>query len=594
MRIAIVGGGPGGLFLAGLLSKADPDLSITVFERNSASATFGFGVVFSDRTLDRIHEADPTLREALDTHGRHWETIEVRLKNQIFRCGGNGMAAVSRQVLLDVLQNRATSLGAELRFDSEVTLGDLTEYDLVVAADGGGSKIRGELNSEVRPAATTASARFIWLGTPYMFDGLTFIHERSEHGVFAVHGYPISDALSTFIVETDEQSFRNAGLDAFDVSQAPGQNDDKSISYLQTLFADQTNNAELIGNSSRWGQFVTRKAERWSVSGSQPVVFLGDAVHTAHFSVGSGTKMAMEDAIALSRCLIKHQADLPLALNAYEAEARPPVEAIQRSATPSLSWWEHFGLFHDSFEPWQFAYHFMTRSISDGRLRRRAPEFADDALTAWVEREGALPLSTPIRIGSSILPTRTVTISDQTPAPADQGPGALLVQSMPRTGDTVFLTGISPSSVPEGKRSVGLNPAPMVETSGSSSGDRSDAPEPANNEAPTDVRATWVIAPEERQDDSSEDPAQSVEAVLTEVANLDADRCGAFVVTQGTPFTRSLLAEQIRLRLGGVTVLHEPGFDQDQSRTVILSGRADLVAFSQAAVKPLTGFEVAK
>jgi len=192
MRIAIAGGGPGGLFLAALLKKAGLGHEVTVFERNRAEDTFGFGVVFSDRTLAGIHAADPVLREALAAHGRHWDAIEVRLKGERIRCGGNGMAAIVRRTLLMLLQDSARDVGADLRFATEVRPADLDGFDLVVAADGTGSQIRQALEPAFGSAVEAATAKFIWFGADYLFSGLTFVHERGPHGVFAVHGYPIS------------------------------------------------------------------------------------------------------------------------------------------------------------------------------------------------------------------------------------------------------------------------------------------------------------------------------------------------------------------------------------------------------------------
>ncbi|HLU59567.1 MAG TPA: FAD-dependent monooxygenase [Pseudonocardia sp.] len=406
MRVAVAGGGPGGLFLASLIRKRDPSIEVTVFERNRADDTFGFGVVFSDRTLAAIHEADPVLREALDAHGRHWDAIEVRLKGERIRCGGNGMAAIVRRTLLGLLQERARGLGADLRFSTEVGLADLRGYDLVVAADGTGSRIRTALEPAFGSTVDTATAKFIWFGTDYLFDGLTFVHERGPHGVFAVHGYPISREVSTFIVETDEASWRAAGLDEFDVTAPPGSSDEKTRAYLEEVFAEQIEGHKLLVNNSRWANFRTRRTARWTTLEPQPVVLLGDAAHTAHFSVGSGTKMAMEDAIALAGALAAHPGDLPAALAAYEAAARPSVDAIQASARPSLSWWEHFGRYHDAFEPWQFAYHFLSRSITDARLARRDPAFVAATHRAWVQRYGAEPLDTPLEVGGTTLPNR--------------------------------------------------------------------------------------------------------------------------------------------------------------------------------------------
>lgn len=410
MRVGVVGGGPGGLFLATLLRRADPAIEVTVFERNQAHDTFGFGVVFSDRTLAAIHEADPVLREALAAHGRHWDVIEVRLKGERIRCGGNGMAAMARRTLLGLMQERAARAGADLRFGTEVDLPG--GFDLIVAADGTGSRIRDRLAGQLRPLVHTATAKFIWFGTDYLFDGLTFVHERGPHGVFAVHGYPISHDTSTFIVETDEVSWRAAGLDGFNVGQPPGPSDEQSRKYLEELFAGQIDGRSLLVNNSRWGNFRTRRTGHWHVLDPQPIALLGDAVHTAHFSVGSGTKMAMEDAIALSAALVQHPGDLPGALAAYEDAARPSVAAIQDAARPSLSWWEHFGRYHDAFAPWQFALHFLSRSMSAARLARRAPEFVEASLAAWIDRYGAEPLDTPFSVAGLVLPGRAVASAD--------------------------------------------------------------------------------------------------------------------------------------------------------------------------------------
>ncbi|MEV5716888.1 FAD-dependent monooxygenase [Amycolatopsis mediterranei] len=428
MRVAVAGGGPGGLFFATLLRRADPSIEVTVFERNRADDTFGFGVVFSDRTLAGIHDADPVLRKALEEHGRHWDDIEVRLKGERIRCGGNGMAAIVRRTLLALMQARARDVGAQLRFSTEVTLDDLDGYDLVVAADGTGSKIRGQVESSLGAEVETATAKFIWFGTDYLFDGLTFVHERSPDGVFAVHGYPISGEASTFIVETDEASWRRAGLDEFDVTTPPGPSDLVSKDYLEKLFAEQIAGKRLLTNNSRWGNFRTRRTRRWHTLIPRPVAFLGDAVHTAHFSVGSGTKMAMEDAVALAAALAGGSS-LDLALAAYEEAAQPSVRRIQDSARPSLAWWEHFGRYHDEFEPWQFAYHFLSRSITDARLARRDPGFVAAGHRGWVDAHGAEPLETPFSRRGWATGGRLVRVGDSAvlgtgePLPLTSGPG---------------------------------------------------------------------------------------------------------------------------------------------------------------------------
>ncbi|MGE3284522.1 MAG: FAD-dependent monooxygenase [Pseudonocardia sp.] len=523
MRVAVVGAGPGGLFLATLLRRALPSWQVTVFERNRADDTFGFGVVFSDRTLARIHEADPVLREALDTHGVHWDVIEVRLKGERISCGGNGMAAVRRQTLLRLMQARAAEAGAQLRFSCPVELADLSEFDLVVGADGTGSRLRDALASELEPSVETATAKFIWFGTDYAFDGLTFVHERGPHGVFAVHGYPIGDGVSTFIVETDEASWRAAGLDEFDVTQPPGASDERSRAYLEALYADRIDGAKLLVNNSRWANFRTRRTARWNLLSplgrvGQALAFLGDAVHTAHFSVGSGTKMAMEDAIALSAALASHPADLGAALAAYEAAARPSVEAIQGSARPSLSWWEHFGRYHDAFEPWQFAYHFLSRSISDAQLARRDAGFVGAAHAAWEARHGAEVLASPLEVGSARFGSR---VAERAPFPLHDHRS-------------------------EADSDVG----------GRSSHQNGD-------------HGVWIQAP---------DDEAGLPGAFAALADAVAGGAALVAVRGGTPLTRTLVCEQARLHHGVAALLVDPELDRDRAVTAILSGRADLVA----------------
>ncbi len=519
MRVAVAGGGPGGLFFAALLRRLDPTIEVTVFERNRADDTFGFGVVFSDRTLEGIHEADPVLRQALDTYGRHWDDIEVRLKGERIRCGGNGMAAIVRTTLLLLLQDRARDLGADLRFSTQVTLDDLSDYDLVVAADGTGSRIREQVADRLDVTVETSQVKFIWFGTDYLFDGLTFVHEHGPHGTFAVHGYPISDEVSTFIVETDELAWRAAGLDEFDVSQPPGVSDMRTKQYLQDLFAEQIDGCELLVNNSRWSNFMTRRTRPWHVLAPQPIAFLGDAVHTAHFSVGSGTKMAMEDAVALANAVAGNKHDLGAAFEEYERTARPPVTHVQDAARPSLSWWERFGAYHDAFEPWQFAYHFLTRSISDRRLARRDPGFVASTHDAWHERFGSAPLDTPLTQEGWSVPGRVVCVAEA-------------------AGEPVALT-TSGSSLPLHGEAVAAGPWGAL-----------------------------LVAPE--------DEASMAEA-RANLAALANRHPNCVAVHGGTDLTRVLLTEEARFQHAIPSVLIDSALDRDRALTTVLSGRADLV-----------------
>jgi salicyloyl-CoA 5-hydroxylase len=527
MRIAVVGGGPGGLFAATLIKRSDPAHEVTVFERNRAEDTFGFGVVFSDATLAGIHAADPVLLTALSEHGVHWDDIEVRLHGERRRCGGNGMAAVERRTLLALLQRQAVDEGVDVRFSANADVGDVVVagYDLVVASDGANSRFRERYRDVLRPSVETATAKFIWLGTTYPFGGLTFVHERGPHGVFAVHGYPIGNGVSTFIVETDERSWAAAGLDEFDAAQPPGPSDEKSRGYLQRLFAGQIDGHPLLVNNSRWGNFRTRRARRWRHRvGGTAIALLGDAAHTAHFSVGSGTKMAMEDAIALAAAVAARPDDLDAALAAYEQVRRPQVEKIQHSARPSLSWWEHFGRSHDTLPGWQFAYHFFTRSLTDGKLRRRDPDFVEATHARWKAAHGAAPLDSALTLSRRTVPSRVVTLEQH----------------------AVRLGG---GRLPLLASATGLRPL---------TGERTE----------DGGWALEIIAPQGEAD---------LAPALAAVATGAASGAVLIAVREGTPLTRRLICEEARLGHGTPALLIEDG-DADTATTAVLSGRADLVA----------------
>lgn len=522
-RIACVGGGPGGLFFATLIKQADPSIEVTVFERNRAEDTFGFGVVFSDATLAAIHDADPVLRGGLRDHGRHWDRIEVRQKGERVRCGGNGMAAITRKTLLTLLQRRAAEVGVDLRFSTEVSgLADLRDYDLVVAADGANSRIRGELQDAFGPQVEVATAKFIWFGTSYLFDGLTFVHERGPHGTFAVHGYPISDDTSTFIVETDEASWRAAGLDEFDTSQPPGPSDEKTKRYLEKLFAQQIEGHELLTNNSRWGNFRTLRTARWHSVDAHGgnVALLGDAAHTAHFSVGSGTKMAMEDAVALAEAVIAHRDDVTAALESYQDARQPKVAKIQNSARPSLSWWEHFGRYHDAFDPTQFTFHFLSRSINRAKLAQRDPGFVAHVEQAWRDRHGGRDvLETPLTLGSISFASRVVRLSDA---------GDLTVATIDGV-DLALTTGAPASGGP------------------------------------------WCLSV------AAPDSESDLPARIEDLAGQLRHGPTLIAVHSGTALTRALLSEEARLAHAVPTMVVEPDADRDRAATLVLSGRADLV-----------------
>lgn len=398
-RIAIIGGGPGGLYAAALLKRLDPAREITVWERNAPDETFGFGVVLSDETLGGIEHADPVVYEALKKEFVRWDDIDIVHRGVRHRSGGHGFAALGRRRLLRVLHERCRSLGVELRFATEAPpLDELrARHDLVVAADGVRSTTRTALADAFRPRVTEHRCRYIWLAADFAFDAFRFEIAETEHGVMQLHGYPYAADASTVIVEMREEVWRAAGLDRAGPRE--------SVERCAKVFADALGGRPLRSNNSAWTTFRTVVTEHWSHG---DVVLLGDAAHTAHFSIGSGTKLAVEDALALAACLAE-QPDVPAALAAYEQERRPVVASTQRAARASLEWFEDLGRYLDQ-PPRQFAFNLLTRSrrVTHDNLRLRDAHF-----TEAVEREfgcppGTPPMFTPFRLHGLTLRNRVV------------------------------------------------------------------------------------------------------------------------------------------------------------------------------------------
>ena len=363
LDIVCVGGGPAGLYFAVLAKQANPAHRIRVFERNRSDDTFGFGVVFSENTMGFLSEHDQRAYPEIMAASRRWDPFTVIHQGEVVRCGGVGFAAIERKRLLNILQGQAREAGVELLFEHEVAnLAEFETADLVVLGDGVNSVHRDP--DDFGTSVEVGSTRFTWLGTTKAFDSLTFFFERSEHGVFGVHIYPYLDDRSTFIVETDEATWRRAGMDRF--SEAD------TIAYCEALFARHLEGHRLLSNRSLWAPFRTVRNRRWHAGNR---VLVGDAAHTAHFSVGSGTKMAMEDGLALAQQLERLAGDVPAALVAFEAERRPRVEHIQRMARTSFDWWESFR-HYVAWRPYRLAFHFLTRSqFRYDTLKDRDPEF---------------------------------------------------------------------------------------------------------------------------------------------------------------------------------------------------------------------------
>ena len=396
-RIAIIGGGPGGLYAAALLKRLDPARHITVWERNAPDDTFGFGVVLSDETLGGIEHADPVVYEALQQHFIRWDDIDIVHRGTRHTSGGHGFAALGRKRLLEILHARCHDLGVDLRFRTEAPP-DLAEtHDLVIAADGVNSSTREAHRQTFRPQITTHRCRYIWLAADFAFEAFRFEIAETEHGVMQLHGYPYAPDASTVIVEMREEVWRAAGFAELDTQG--------SLDRCAKIFTDALGGRPLRSNNSAWTTFRTVVNARWSHGNT---VLLGDAAHTAHFSIGSGTKLAVEDALALAACL-EEQPDLPTALQAYEDERKPVVASTQRAARASLEWFEDLGRYLDQ-PPRQFAFNLLTRSrrVTHDNLRLRDAHF-----TGAVEREfgcppGTPPMFTPFRLRGLTLRNRVV------------------------------------------------------------------------------------------------------------------------------------------------------------------------------------------
>ncbi|CAN5605144.1 bifunctional salicylyl-CoA 5-hydroxylase/oxidoreductase [soil metagenome] len=374
MRIATIGGGPGGHYASLLLKRSSPELDVTVFEKNPRGATYGWGVVFSDRTLTSFREADYKSYVDITDHFVIWDAIDIRYKDALMRAGGQVFSGIARRRLLDILTNRCMEVGVDVRFETEVVAETLGDYDLVIAADGIHSATRAGRPEVFKPRIRDGKARYIWFGTKLPLDSFTFIFRSNDDGLFQVHAYPFDGTTSTFIVECNEETWRKAGL--HEASEA------ESIAYCEKLFADDLRGNPLMSNQSQWISFPTLKTKAWIDAGREavPIALLGDSAHTAHFSIGSGTKLAMEDAIALANAFEERDAAkgdpvaLRTALADYQMERKPIVERFQEAAQQSQSYFESTSRYQD-LEPEQFVFHLLTRSgrIDYGHLRQSDP-----------------------------------------------------------------------------------------------------------------------------------------------------------------------------------------------------------------------------
>ena len=384
MRIAVIGGGPAGLYFAILMKRDFPAARITVVERNRADDTFGFGVVFSDATLDIFQAADEPSYRAITESFAYWDDIEIHAKGSVHRIGGNGFCGCSRRTLLLLLQERARSLGVELEFRREATPEDYPDADLIVAADGINSPIRERWRDHFKPEVDLRPNRFAWMGSTRPFDAFTFFFRERPEGIFIAHCYQYEAGASTWVLEMDPETFARSGLGEM--------TEEESARYLEDVFAEDLQGHRLMINRSNWRRFPAIRCESWV---KDNIVLLGDAKATAHFSIGSGTKLAMEDSIALHQAF-RAGGDVPTCLRRFETSRREDVEKTQHAADVSLVWFEHVKRFWH-FHPTKFAFGVMTRSkaITWDNLSLRAPDFVRETQRVFAEdaRAKGLPAS---------------------------------------------------------------------------------------------------------------------------------------------------------------------------------------------------------
>jgi anthraniloyl-CoA monooxygenase len=411
MRIACLGGGPAGLYFAILMKKANPAHDITVIDRNAADNTFGWGIVFSDKTMDGFREADEQVVNEIEANFHHWDDIDVFVKGRKITSSGHGFCGMARLKLLQIFQKRAAELGVKMLWEQEIADPDVyaKEYDLVVGADGVFSTTRAKYEAHFNPRIDLRTNRFIWLGTKKKLDAFTFAFKETEWGRFNLHAYRFNEEMSTFIVETPETTWLKAGIDKFEAEQ--------SLAFCEDLFADLLDGNKLISNarhlrgSAMWIKFNRVLCERWH---KDNIVLIGDAAHTAHFAIGSGTKLAMEDAIALAKVLNRSEGSVPERLASYQAEREIEALKLQSAARNRMTWFEDVERYVH-MEPEQLAFSLLTSSqrVGHANQKLRDPKYVESVDTWFAQKSGLPakpipPMFTPFKLRGMTLTNRVV------------------------------------------------------------------------------------------------------------------------------------------------------------------------------------------
>ncbi|OYU84438.1 MAG: oxidoreductase [Flavobacterium sp. BFFFF2] len=401
MQIAIIGGGPGGLYFSILTKKAFPECQITIYERNKPDESFGFGVVFSDETLAEFLQRDPESYERIRSAFAYWDDIVVARDGEQVSISGNGFCGCSRQTLLQLLQDRCLELGVDIQFETEMRT--LPKADLIIASDGINSGIRQQFQHEFGTQITWRSNRFVWLGSTKPLDAFTYFFRNTPHGLFVAHAYQYEAGRSTWVIECSNDTWQHAG---FTVTDEAG-----TIAQLQAIFAEELDGHDLISNKSHWRQFPHITNEHWH---HQNIVLLGDAKASAHFSIGSGTKLAMDCAIGLSDAVLANRNDIPAIIAQYNQVRRPRVAAIQKAAVVSLQWFEAMDRYRSlPFETFAFAVMTRSNKLSFENLRLRDAQYAEQIVADFDQQSGLsdkniAPAFTPFNLGSLPLENRLV------------------------------------------------------------------------------------------------------------------------------------------------------------------------------------------